>query len=578
MYRSHNCGELRIKHVGLEVKLSGWIHKIRDKGSLIWIDLRDRYGITQIIVDTNESSKNLFEQVKKVGREYVISIKGMVKERESKNPNIGTGDIEITLQEIEILNKSKVPPFTLDENTDGGDELRMKYRYLDIRRDSIKNNLIFRNSVTLEIRKYLNELGFIDVETPYLIKSTPEGARDFVVPSRINKGEFYALPQSPQTFKQLLMVGGIDKYCQVVKCFRDEDLRSDRQPEFTQIDCEMSFVNQDDVLLVFENLIKNIFKKCISVELDNFPKIPYWEAIENYGSDKPDMRFDMKIFDCTKSSKGKGFKILDDSEYVCGITVNLAEPLSRKQIDQYTDWVKQPQIGAKGLIWIKHNNDGSFKSSIDKFYNHDDLLKIVGNFSEDSTTFLISGNKMKSLTQLGQLRLKIADDLKLIDPKKFCPLWVNDFPLFDWDEDDKKYHSIHHPFTSPKDKNIHEIKEPSNVVADAYDLVINGNEIGGGSIRIHDRDLQNQIFSILGFSEKEAKEQFGFLMNAFEYGAPPHGGIALGLDRLVAVMNGDNSIRDYIAFPKNNSGRDVMIDSPSPIDNDQLDELNIKLK
>ncbi len=578
MYRSHNCGELRIKHVGQEVKLSGWIHKIRDKGSLIWVDLRDRYGITQIIIDTNESSKNLVEQVKKVGREYVISVKGMVKERESKNPNIGTGDVEITLQEIEIINKSKVPPFTLDENTDGGDELRMKYRYLDIRRDSIKNNLIFRNSVTLEIRKYLNELGFIDVETPYLIKSTPEGARDFVVPSRINKGEFYALPQSPQTFKQLLMVGGIDKYCQVVKCFRDEDLRSDRQPEFTQIDCEMSFVNQDDVLLVFENLIKNIFKKCISEELDNFPKIPYWEAIENYGSDKPDTRFDMKIFDCTKSSKGKGFKILDDSEYVCGITVNSSEPLSRKQIDQYTDWVKQPQIGAKGLIWIKHNNDGSFKSSIDKFYNHDDLLKIVGNFSEDSTTFLISGNKMKSLNQLGQLRLKIADDLKLIDPKKFCPLWVNDFPLFDWDEDDKKYHSIHHPFTSPKDKNIHEIKEPSNVVADAYDLVINGNEIGGGSIRIHNRDLQNQIFSILGFSEKEAKEQFGFLMNAFEYGAPPHGGIALGLDRLVAVMNGDNSIRDYIAFPKNNSGRDVMIDSPSPIDNDQLDELNIKLK
>ena len=578
MYRSHNCGELRIKHVGQEVKLSGWIHKIRDKGSLIWIDLRDRYGITQIIVDTNESSKNLVEQIKKVGREYVISVKGMVKERESKNPNIGTGDIEITLQEIEILNKSKVPPFTLDENTDGGDELRMKYRYLDIRRNSIKNNLIFRNSVTLEIRKYLNELGFIDVETPYLIKSTPEGARDFVVPSRINKGEFYALPQSPQTFKQLLMVGGIDKYCQVVKCFRDEDLRSDRQPEFTQIDCEMSFVNQDDVLLVFENLIKNIFKKCIGVELDNFPKISYWEAMENYGSDKPDTRFDMKIFDCTKSSKGKGFKILDDSEYVCGITVNSVEPLSRKQIDQYTDWVKQPQIGAKGLIWIKHNSDGSFKSSIDKFYNHDDLIKIVGNFSEDSTTFLISGKKMKSLTQLGQLRLKIADDLKLIDPKKFCPLWVNDFPLFDWDEDDKSYHSIHHPFTSPKDKNIHEIKEPSNVVADAYDLVINGNEIGGGSIRIHDRDLQNQIFSILGFSEKEAKEQFGFLMNAFEYGAPPHGGIALGLDRLVAVMNGDNSIRDYIAFPKNNSGRDVMIDSPSKIDNDQLDDLNIKLK
>ncbi len=578
MYRSHNCGELRIKHVGQEVKLSGWIYKIRDKGSLIWIDLRDRYGITQIIIDTNESSKNLVEQAKKVGREYVISVKGTVKERESKNPNIGTGDIEITMQEIEILNKSKVPPFTLDENTDGGDELRMKYRYLDIRRNSIKNNLIFRNSVTLEIRKYLNELGFIDVETPYLIKSTPEGARDFVVPSRINKGEFYALPQSPQTFKQLLMVGGIDKYCQVVKCFRDEDLRSDRQPEFTQIDCEMSFVNQDDVLLVFENLIKNIFKKCIGVELDNFPKISYWEAIENYGSDKPDTRFDMKIFDCTKSSKGKGFKILDDCEYVCGITVNSVEPLSRKQIDQYTDWVKQPQIGAKGLIWIKHNSDGSFKSSIDKFYNHDELLEITGNFSKDSTTFLISGNKMKSLTQLGQLRLKIADDLKLIDPKKFCPLWVNDFPLFDWDEDDKKHHSIHHPFTSPKDKNIHEIKEPSNVVADAYDLVINGNEIGGGSIRIHNRDLQNQIFSILGFSEKEAKEQFGFLMNAFEYGAPPHGGIALGLDRLVAVMNGDNSIRDYIAFPKNNSGKDVMIDSPSPIDNNQLDELNIKLK
>ncbi len=579
MYRSHNCGELRTEHVGQDVKLSGWVHKIRDKGSLLWIDLRDRYGITQIIIDINESSKDLVNQVKKIGREYVVSVKGIVKERQSKNPIIKTGDIEISLSEVEILNESKIPPFTIDDNTDGGEELRMKYRYLDIRRNLIKNNLIFRNRVTLEIRKYLNESGFIDVETPYLIKSTPEGARDFIVPSRINKGEFYALPQSPQTFKQLLMVGGMDKYYQIVKCFRDEDLRSDRQPEFTQIDCEMSFVEQDDVLLIFENLVKNIFKKCINITLEDFPKITYQEALETYGSDKPDTRFDMKIFDCTKSSKGKGFKILDDSEYVCGITVNSGEPLSRKQIDQYTDWVKQPQIGAKGLIWIKHNSDGSSKSSIDKFYNHDDLLKIVGNFSENSTTFLISGNKMKSLTQLGQLRLKIADDLGMIDEKKFCPLWVNDFPLFEFDEDENKYHSIHHPFTSPKDKNIDTIeKEPSNVVADAYDLVINGNEIGGGSIRIHDRDLQNQIFSILGFSEKEAKEQFGFLMNAFEYGAPPHGGIAFGLDRLVAVMNGDNSIRDYIAFPKNNSGRDVMIDSPSQIDKNQLDELNIKLK
>ena len=579
MYRSHNCGELRIEHVGQDVKLSGWVHKIRDKGSLLWIDLRDRFGITQIIIDINESSKDLVNKVKKIGREYVVSVKGIVEERQSKNPNIKTGDIEISLSEVEVLNESKIPPFTIDDNTDGGEELRMKYRYLDIRRNLIKNNLIFRNNVTLEIRKYLNESGFIDVETPYLIKSTPEGARDFIVPSRINKGEFYALPQSPQTFKQLLMVGGMDKYYQIVKCFRDEDLRSDRQPEFTQIDCEMSFVEQDDVLMLFENLVKNTFKKCINVTLEDFPKITYQKAIETYGSDKPDTRFEMKIFDCSESSKGKGFKILDDSEYVCGITVNTSEPFTRKQIDQYTDWVKQPQIGAKGLIWIKHNTDGTFKSSIDKFYNHDDLLSIVGDFSKDSTTFLISGSKMKSLNQLGQLRLKIADDLGMIDEKKFCPLWVNDFPLFEFDEDENKYHSIHHPFTSPKDKNINTIeKEPSKVVADAYDLVINGNEIGGGSIRIHNRDLQNQIFSILGFTEKEAKDQFGFLMSAFEYGAPPHGGIAFGLDRLVAVMNGDNSIRDYIAFPKNNSGRDVMIDSPSQIDNNQLDELNIKLK
>ena len=574
MYRTHNCGELRKSDINSKVKLSGWIQRIRNKGFLIWIDLRDRYGITQLFINSENVSDDVIKTTKLLGREFVISIDGKVIEREAYNNKIATGEIEISVDSIEILNKSEIPPFTIEDESDGGDELRMKYRYLDLRRNPIKNNLIFRNDLSFEIRKYLKDNGFIDIETPYLIKSTPEGARDFVVPSRINPGEFYALPQSPQTFKQLLMISGFDKYFQIVKCFRDEDLRADRQPEFTQIDCEMSFVNQDDVISTFEGLIKYLFKNSLNINLKDFKRISYGEAIEKYGTDKPDTRFEMDFFNLSEKAKGNGFKIFDDSEAIYGFNVKSGAELSRKEIDSYVDWVKRPQIGALGLIWIKHNMDGSIKSSIDKFFDADQLKNLT-NSSPGDISFIISGNKKKTLTQLGALRIEVAERFGLRNNKEFEAIWVTDFPLFEWDEESKSYHSMHHPFTSPVDGVIN--KDPSKTFANAYDLVINGNEIGGGSIRIHDKELQQKVFSILGFSEKEADDQFGFLLNAFKYGAPPHGGIAFGLDRLVAVMNNDETIRDYIAFPKNNSGRDVMIDSPSKIDNQQLDDLNIKL-
>ena len=575
MYRSHNCGELRISDVGNNVKLSGWVQKIRNKGFLVWIDLRDRYGITQLIINSEKSSKEVIDSVKNVGREFVIQVEGEVIKREAINKNISTGEIEILVSKINVLNPSIIPPFTIEDETDGGEELRMKYRYLDLRRSVLKDNIIFRNDLTFEVRKYLKAQGFIDIETPYLIKSTPEGARDFIVPSRINSGEFYALPQSPQTFKQLLMVSGFDKYVQIVRCFRDEDLRADRQPEFTQIDCEMSFVDQEHVLNTFEGLVQSLFKSCIDFSLEKFDRISYKDAMEFYGSDKPDTRFDMKFLNLSEKAKGNDFKIFDSSESIYGFNIENGESFSRKEIDYYTDWVKRPQIGALGLIWIKHNQDGSVKSSIDKFYSADEL-KSITNSNPGDLTFIISGDKKKTLTQLGALRIHLAEKLGLRDKNKFKALWVTDFPMFEWDEDSKRYHAMHHPFTSPVDNTIE--KDPGATLANAYDLVINGNEIGGGSIRIHDQKLQEEVFSILGFSKKEAFDQFGFLLNAFNYGAPPHGGIAFGLDRLAAVMKGEESIRDYIAFPKNNSGRDVMIDSPSVIDKSQLDDLNIKLK
>ena len=575
MYRSHNCGELRISDVGNNVKLSGWVQKIRNKGFLVWIDLRDRYGITQLIINSEKSSKEVIDSVKNVGREFVIQVEGEVIKREAINKNISTGEIEILVSKINVLNPSIIPPFTIEDETDGGEELRMKYRYLDLRRSVLKDNIIFRNDLTFEVRKYLKAQGFIDIETPYLIKSTPEGARDFIVPSRINSGEFYALPQSPQTFKQLLMVSGFDKYVQIVRCFRDEDLRADRQPEFTQIDCEMSFVDQEDVLNTFEGLVQSLFKSCIDFSLEKFDRISYKDAMEFYGSDKPDTRFDMKFLNLSEKAKGNDFKIFDSSESIYSFNIENGESFSRKEIDYYTDWVKRPQIGALGLIWIKHNQDGSVKSSIDKFYSADEL-KSITNSNPGDLTFIISGDKKKTLTQLGALRIHVSEKLGLRDKNKFKALWVTDFPMFEWDEESKRYHAMHHPFTSPVDNLIE--KDPGATLANAYDLVINGNEIGGGSIRIHDQKLQEEVFSILGFSKKEAFDQFGFLLNAFNYGAPPHGGIAFGLDRLAAVMKGEESIRDYIAFPKNNSGRDVMIDSPSIIDKSQLDDLNIKIK
>jgi len=581
MYRTHNCGELRLKNLDQQVTLSGWVQKSRNKGFMLWIDLRDRFGVSQLIFDEHRSSKDLFEKAKTLGREFVIQVKGSVIERTSKNPNIATGEIEILVSELTVLNESLTPPFTIEDKTDGGEELRMKYRYLDIRRNSIKEKLIFRHKVSSEIRNYLTALDFIDVETPYLIKSTPEGARDFVVPSRMNQGEFYALPQSPQTFKQLLMVGGIDKYFQIVKCFRDEDLRADRQPEFTQIDCEMSFVNQEDILNTFEGLVRHLLSSIKNINVDDFPRMTYDQAISKYGCDKPDIRFGMELGNLNEVSMHKEFNVFNSSELVVGIAVPNGNTFTRKQIDSYTNWVKRPQIGAKGLVYVRCNDDGSFKSSVDKFYDQEDLGKwanITGAVKGD-LIFILSGEVSQVRAQISALRLEVAENLDLRKSDEFAPLWVTDFPLLEWDAESQKYHAMHHPFTSPKLDQLDLLeKSPAKVKANAYDLVLNGNEIGGGSIRIHDKKIQGLMFKHLGFSEVQAKEQFGFLMNAFEYGAPPHGGIALGLDRLVAILHGEESIKDYIAFPKNNSGKDVMIDAPSKLDDVQLNELSLKLK
>ncbi|MEH6618480.1 aspartate--tRNA ligase [Maribacter arcticus] len=580
MYRSHSCGELRESHIGQTVTLSGWVAKTRDKGFVVWVDLRDRYGITQLVLDEDRTSKELLEQARNLGREFVIQIKGEVIERASKNPNIPTGNIEVLVSELTILNESKTPPFTIENETDGGEDLRMKYRYLDIRRNPVKNNLIFRSKVTMEVRKFLSNQGFIEVETPYLIKSTPEGARDFVVPSRMNEGQFYALPQSPQTFKQLLMVGGMDKYFQIVKCFRDEDLRADRQPEFTQIDCEMAFVEQEDILNVFEDLTKYLLKEVNGVEIDSFPRMTYDDAIAKYGNDKPDIRFGMEFGELNAIAQHKEFSVFNDAELVVGIAVPNAAEYTRKELDALVDWVKRPQVGAKGMVYVKCNADGSFKSTVDKFYDQEDLAKWseATGAQPGDLICVLSGDANKTRTQLSALRMELATRLGLRKPNEFAPLWVVDFPLLELDEETGHYHAMHHPFTSPKPGQLDLLdSDPGAVRANAYDLVLNGNEIGGGSIRIHDRDTQATMFKHLGFTPEEAKAQFGFLMDAFQYGAPPHGGLAFGLDRLVAILGGQETIRDFIAFPKNNSGRDVMIDAPAPIDDAQLKELSLKL-
>jgi aspartyl-tRNA synthetase len=579
MYRTHNCGELRKSDIGKQVTLSGWVQKMRDKGFMIWVDMRDRYGVSQLIFDEQRSSKDLLNQAKSLGREFVIQIHGKVIERASKNQNIPTGDIEILVKELTILNSSATPPFTIEDNTDGGEELRMKYRYLDIRREPIKKNLILRHEITQQVRKYLSDNSFIEVETPCLIKSTPEGARDFIVPSRINEGDFYALPQSPQTFKQLLMVAGLDKYFQIVKCFRDEDLRADRQPEFTQIDCEMAFVEQDDVLNTFEGLITYIFKKIKKIDINKFPKITYEQAIEIYGTDKPDIRFGMEFVELNDVCQHKDFNVFNSAELVVGIVVNGGNTFTRTEIDKYIDWIKTPQVGAVGMVYLRCNDDGGFKSSVDKFYDQADLKNIAEKTkaSKGDLIMILSGDKNKARSQLSALRLEVAKNLGLRSSEEFAPLWVVDFPLLNWDEEENKFHAMHHPFTSPKPDQIDLLKtSPSSVKANAYDLVINGNEIGGGSIRIHNKSVQEQMFKCLGFTKQESEEQFGFLMNAFKYGSPPHGGIAFGLDRLVAILGGSETIRDFIAFPKNNAGRDVMIDSPSKISKEQLKELKLK--
>ena len=581
MYRSHTCGELRIEDIGKTVVLAGWVQRSRDLGGMTFLDLRDRYGLTQLAFDM-ETNAILGEQARKLGREFVIQASGTVIERSSKNKNITTGDVEITVTELKILNTSKLPPFTIEDETDGGDELRMQYRYLDLRRAPVLQKLRLRNQVALETRKYLDSKEFIDVETPVLIKSTPEGARDFVVPSRMNEGQFYALPQSPQTFKQLLMVSGFDRYYQIVKCFRDEDLRADRQPEFTQIDCEMAFVEQNDILEMFEGLIKYLFRTVRGVELvETFPRMTYAEAMEKYGSDKPDIRFGMEFIDLTNLTQGKEFVVFDSAEIVLGINASGCSEYTRKQLDELTEWLKRPQIGASGLVYIKYNTDGTFKSSVDKFYSQDDLKAIAQKAQAQAgdLILLLCGEINKTRKQLSELRLHLGTELGLRDATIFKPLWVLDFPLLEWDEDNKRYHAMHHPFTSPKAEDFHLLAtDPGKVRANAYDLAMNGVELGGGSIRIHDRTLQSQMFDLLGFSKEDAQAQFGFLMNAFEYGAPPHGGLAFGLDRLVATMGGSESIRDYIAFPKNNSGRDTMIDAPSPLNEIQMKELGIKLR
>ena len=579
MNRTNNCGELTKSNLGQTVKLSGWVNKIREKGFIIWVDLRDRYGITQLVFDKERSNDEIFTTASKLGREFVIEVEGSVIERKSINENIDTGEIEILVTTINILNKSLTPPFTIENESDGGEELRMKYRYLDIRREPIKENLIFRHSLSLEVRNYLSENNFIDVETPCLIKSTPEGARDFIVPSRLNPNHYYALPQSPQIFKQLLMIGGIDKYYQIVKCFRDEDLRADRQPEFTQIDCEMSFVNQEDVFQQFEGLMNRIFSKFLGSDNVTFNRMTYESAIEKYGTDKPDLRYELLIQNISDEVKGKNFQIFDNNEISVCLKVEGKSDLSRKEIDEITDWVKRPQIGASGLLWIKHNNDASFKSSFDKFFSDSDLRVISEKISSKpgDIIFIMSGEYKKTLEQLGSLRVELASMFNLIDKEKICPLWVTDFPLFEWDEEEKRFFSMHHPFTSPKPEFIDILdKDPGKVLANAYDLVLNGNEIGGGSIRIHDFDTQMKVFELLGMSKEEYTSQFGFLIEALKYGAPPHGGIAFGLDRLSAVLKGKDVIRDFIAFPKNNSGKDLMIDAPSKLTKEQLKDLSQK--
>jgi len=580
MYRSHNCGELNATHINKEVTLAGWVQKSRDKGFMIWVDLRDRYGVTQLIFDEQRTDKAVFEKAKSLGREFVIQVKGTVIERESKNANMATGDIEILVSELTLLNAALLPPFTIEDDTDGGEDIRMKYRYLDIRRNPVRNALVFRHKVTMEVRNYLSNLDFCEVETPYLIKSTPEGARDFVVPSRMNQGQFYALPQSPQTFKQLLMVGGMDKYFQIVKCFRDEDLRADRQPEFTQIDCEMAFVEQEDILNVFEGLTRHLLKELKGVEVAEFPRITYDYAMKTYGNDKPDIRFDMKFGELNAVAQHKDFGVFNSAELVVGIAAPGCASYTRKEIDALIDWVKRPQIGASGMVYVKCEEDGTFKSSVDKFYDQEDLKKWAEatNAKAGDMIFVLSGPANKTRGQLSALRMELATRLGLRNPEVFAPLWVVDFPLLEWDEESGRYHAMHHPFTSPKPEDMKLIEtDPGKVRANAYDMVLNGNEIGGGSIRIHDKELQSRMFSLLGFSPEQAEEQFGFLMNAFQFGAPPHGGLAFGLDRLTAILGGQETIRDFIAFPKNNSGRDVMIDAPSAIDEAQLQELCIKL-
>jgi len=580
MYRSHTCGEIREAHINEEVTLSGWVQKTRNKGFMIWVDLRDRYGMTQLIFDEERTSSEMMEKAAQLGREFVIQVTGKVIKRESKNPQLPTGDIEILVSELEILNASLTPPFTIENETDGGEELRMKYRYLDIRRNPVKENLMFRHKVGMKVRNYLSEEGFIEVETPYLIKSTPEGARDFVVPSRMNEGQFYALPQSPQTFKQLLMVGGMDKYFQIVKCFRDEDLRADRQPEFTQIDCEMAFVEQEDILNIFEGLTRHLLKEIKGVEIGDFPRMTYADAMKKYGNDKPDIRFGMEFAELNDLAKNKGFNVFDQQELIVGIAVPGAATYTRKQIDKLIEWVKRPQIGANGMVWAKYNEDGTLKSSVDKFYSEEDLKAWADatGANPGDLILVMSGDADKTRTQLSALRMYLATELGLRNSKEFAPLWVVDFPLLEWDEDTNRYHAMHHPFTSPKPEDIAMLAtDPSKVRANAYDLVMNGNEIGGGSIRIHDKETQAMMFNYLGFTPEEAKAQFGFLMDAFQFGAPPHGGIAFGFDRLVAILGGHETIRDYIAFPKNNSGRDIMIDAPSKLDETQLSELHLKV-
>jgi aspartyl-tRNA synthetase len=580
MYRSHNCGELNASHINTEVTLAGWVQKSRDKGFMNWVDLRDRYGITQLIFDESRTEKSVFELAKTLGREFVIQVKGTVIEREAKNKNIPTGEVEILVSELTILNAALTPPFTIEDETDGGEDIRMKYRYLDIRRNPVKNSLLFRHKVAMEVRKYLSDLDFCEVETPYLIKSTPEGARDFVVPSRMNEGQFYALPQSPQTFKQLLMVGGMDKYFQIVKCFRDEDLRADRQPEFTQIDCEMAFVEQEDILNIFEGLTRHLLKEIKGVEVEKFPRITYDYAMKTYGNDKPDIRFGMQFGELNAVAQHKEFPVFNAAELVVGIAVPGAGNYTRKEIDGLIDWVKRPQVGASGMVYVKCNEDGTYKSSVDKFYDQDDLTNWAKATQAQAgdMIFVLSGPADKTRAQLSALRMELATRLGLRKADEFAPLWVVDFPLLEFDEESGRYHAMHHPFTSPKPEDIRLLEtDPGKVRANAYDMVLNGNEIGGGSIRIHDKATQELMFKYLGFTPEEAKAQFGFLMDAFQFGAPPHGGLAFGLDRLVAILGGQETIRDFIAFPKNNSGRDVMIDAPSTIDESQLKELHIQL-